>query len=89
MKRIEIVIIGQVQGVFFRHGAKQKAEELGLIGWARNESDDSVRIVAEGPEEQLQKLIEWCKKGTEWARVDKVNVEWEEATGESDAFKIL
>lgn len=88
IKRIEIVAIGQVQGVFFRQGVKEVADELGITGWANNEEDGSVKIVAEGEEEGLQKLVEWCRKGTEWARVEKVEVEWGEAKGEFKNFEI-
>ena len=87
-KHLEIKISGRVQGVFFRQGIKDKAEELGLTGWVRNEPDGSVRVAAEGPEENLQKLIEWCRKGTELARIDKIEAEWGEARGKFDKFEI-
>lgn len=88
MKRIEVRIYGQVQGVFFRQGVKEMAEELGLTGWVRNEADGSVKIVVEGKEENWQKLIEWCKKGTSWAKVEEVKVERQEASGEFSSFVI-
>ena len=71
-KRIEIRVIGMVQGVFFRHGVKAEATRLGLIGWVLNEPDGSVRVTAEGEEEKLQEFVEWGKKGTEWSKVEKV-----------------
>lgn len=86
--RVEIKVRGLVQGVFFRQGAKRIAEELGVTGWVRNEDDGSVRVVAEGEEERLQKLVEWCKKGTEWSRIDRVEVEWRDATGEFSGFEV-
>lgn len=76
-KHIEIKITGQVQGVFFRQAAKEVANTLGLTGWVKNEPDGSVRIVAEGEEEKLQKFAEWCKTGTEYARVENVTVTWQ------------
>ena len=88
-KRVQINVIGQVQGVFFRQGVKAEAERLGLTGWVRNEPDGSVRIVAEGEEENLQKLIAWVKVGTEFAKVEKVDVQWQEAKGMFTAFDIL
>ena len=88
MKRAEIIIYGQVQGVFFRQGVKDMAEELGLTGWVSNESDGSVKIVAEGSEENLQKLMEWCRKGTSWAKVEEVKIERKEANGEFFSFVI-
>ena len=45
-------------------------------------------IIAEGEEEKLQKLIEWCKKGTERSRIEKVEIYWKEATGEFNGFEI-
>ena len=87
-KRLKLKITGRVQGVFFRQGVKRIADELGLTGWVRNEENGSVRMVAEGEEEKLQKLVEWCKKGTKYARVDNVEVEWGEARREFEKFRI-
>lgn len=88
LKRVEIKVYGQVQGVFFRQSVKAEAERLGLGGWARNEGDDSVKVVAEGAEDDLQKLMEWCRKGTEWAKVEKVKIGWQDASGEFNGFEI-
>lgn len=88
MKRVEIKVIGQVQGVFFRQGVKAEADRLGITGWVQNEPDGSVRIVAEGEEEKLQKLVDWARVGTEWAKVEKVDVKWEEAAGEFKDFRV-
>lgn len=73
-KRLRVKVFGTVQGVFFRHSARIKFQELGIEGVARNESDGSVSIEAEGEEETLQKLLEWCKKGPPLARVERVEV---------------
>lgn len=87
-KRIEMKITGFVQGVFLRQGVKAEAERLGLTGWVRNEPDGSVRVVAEGSDEDLQKFAEWCRKGTEFARVEKVEIEWREARESLRGFTI-
>jgi acylphosphatase len=87
-KRVKIKATGKVQGVVYRYGAKDIADKLNLIGFASNESDGSVLIVAEGEEASLQKLIEWAKIGTEWAEVQKVEVKWGEATGEFKDFGV-
>jgi len=88
MKRVILKVYGQVQGVFFRVAAKEKADELGLIGWVRNEEDESVKIVAEGEEKVLQKLIDWCYNGSKYSKVNQVSINWEEGTGEFDDFQI-
>jgi acylphosphatase len=72
MRHINAVIKGKVQGVFFRASAKEKAEELGLKGIVENHSDGSVYLEAEGSEDKINELIEWCKKGPQQAVVDEV-----------------
>ncbi len=89
MKRVELKIQGQVQGVFFRVFTKLKANEFDLVGWVRNEPDGSVRVVAEGPKEKIEEFIEWCKKGPALAKVKRIDVIWQEATGEFEGFNII
>ncbi len=74
MKTISISVRGKVQGVFFRANTEKIARELKLLGWVKNEDDGSVRIVARGDEASLKKLIDWCHKGPEAARVDSVEI---------------
>lgn len=79
MKLIKIKIFGAVQGVFFRHSARIKFEELGIKGFARNEPDGSLHLEAEGEKEALDKLFEWCKKGPPSAKVEKVEFSFHDA----------
>lgn len=72
MKHLNIKIFGRVQGVFFRANAKKKADELQITGFARNETDGSVYVEAEGEKENLEKFLEWCHHGPPSARIDKV-----------------
>ena len=87
-KQIILKIYGRVQGVSFRDGSRRKAKELHLSGFAQNEPDETVRIVAEGEEKNLQELIKWCKDGPDHAKVEKVDVEWTSPTGEFNDFEI-
>lgn len=73
-KHVNIKIFGRVQGVFFRYFAKEKAEELEIKGFARNEPDGSLFIEAEGGEDNLKKFIVWCEEGPDSARVEKVEI---------------
>ena len=75
MKHYNIRVKGTVQGVWYRDSARRKALELGVNGFVRNEDDGSVYIEAEGEEEALKKLTDWCRKGPERAQVDEVEVE--------------
>lgn len=70
-----IRITGRVQGVLFRDRTKAKAEELGLTGWVRNRDDGSVEIHAEGSDDALKELEQWCWKGPPAAIVESVRSE--------------
>lgn len=74
IKAYSIHVSGKVQGVFFRASTQQKAVELGLTGFVRNEPDGSVYIECEGEEAALEKFKTWCHNGPPSARVNKVDV---------------
>ena len=81
--RVNVRILGRVQGVFFRAEAQQRAESLGVAGWIRNAEDGSVEAAFEGEEERVQSLVDWCRRGPGGAQVDDVEVEPEEPVGET------
>ena len=87
-KRVSLKIYGRVQGVFFRDSCRREAEKLGLSGWVRNEPDGTVQIIAEGEEEKLKEIAEWCKDGPEHAKVEKVEVKWLKPVGAFDSFTV-
>lgn len=72
MNHINLKIYGKVQNIGFRFNAKYKAEKLGIKGFIKNEPDGSVYLEAEGEEENLEKFIQWCNQGPEFARVKRV-----------------
>lgn len=73
-KRIIIYVSGRVQGVFFRAGTQHKAKNLSLTGYVQNEPDGRVKIDAEGEEESIEALKQWCKRGPELAIVQNIEV---------------
>ncbi len=86
--RLEVRVTGRVQGVGFRQFVRYHARRLGLTGWVRNEPDGSVYLVAEGPRELLEQLLDAVRQGPPAARVDDVQVHWFPARGELDVFEI-
>lgn len=88
MKRVSLVIRGRVQGVFYRASARARAEELGLTGWVRNREDGAVEAVAEGPDDRVDAFVRWCGQGPPGARVEGVDLEPGEATGELATFTV-
>jgi len=86
--RAHLIIEGRVQGVWFRDSTRTEATGLGLAGWVKNRFDGSVELVAEGPREKVEELIEWCHHGPPAARVSRVQEIKEDFTGEFDSFGI-
>ncbi len=87
--RAYVRIYGIVQGVFFRANTRRVAKRLGLKGYVRNLPDGSVEAVFEGERDKVEKAIEWCRRGPPLARVERVEVKYEEYRGEYDDFYIL
>ena len=75
MKRLNIYVMGKVQGVWYRKNTQIKARTLGLKGNVRNLADGSVYIEVEGEENKLNIFLQWCRKGPEKAIVRDVKTE--------------
>jgi acylphosphatase len=88
MKRVRIRVYGDVQGVFYRHFAKETAEKIGVNGWIRNDPDGTVFIVAEGDDKKVEQYLEWAKEGSPMAQVEKVDFAEEEYLGDTEGFEI-
>lgn len=79
----EVRVTGHVQGVFFRAGCADRAEDLGVTGWMRNEADGSVTGHFEGDPRAVDALIAWCHDGPPRAHVDAVEVTDADVSGAS------
>lgn len=88
MKEIECVISGKVQGVNFRSFVRSKANALWVTGFVENINSYDVRVVAQGSEEKLKKLIAFLYKGPFTAQVNNVVVSWRDPTEQYDDFSI-
>ncbi len=88
MKRAHIWVSGRVQGVFFRQSTEGRARDLGLVGWVRNLPDGRVEALAEGDPAALDLWLAFCREGPPAARVERVELRWEEPTGEFERFEI-
>jgi len=88
LRRAEILVRGVVQGVYFRYTAKRRADEFSVKGLVRNLSDGGVQVICEGAEEDIARLVEWCRKGPAGAVVEAVDVVWGTHKGEFTDFRI-
>lgn len=86
--RFRAIVRGRVQGVSFRYYTLEMARELGVLGFVRNRWDGTVEIVAEGQEASARRLVTWLHTGPRWARVEDVDVTWEDPIGEFKQFEV-
>ncbi|RPA69749.1 acylphosphatase [Cyclobacteriaceae bacterium YHN15] len=83
-----IKVHGKVQGVFFRKNTQQKAVELGLKGWVKNEEDGTVSIEIEGELHSIIAMQSWLRLGPPDSTVESLEINHGEDQGHSD-FLIL
>lgn len=86
-KAFAVTVTGHVQGVGFRYYALRKAKELTICGFVKNLADGSVYAEIEGPEEDCESFIGWCKTGPARANVVRLEVNENSPAGYSD-FRI-
>jgi acylphosphatase len=82
--RLAIRVSGTVQGVFYRRSAASQAEELGLVGFVRNEPDGSVYIEAEGDESAIDAFLQWAEVGPPAAIVEDISTEELDPLGDTE-----
>ena len=68
------LIIGRVQGVYYRGAARRRALELGVHGYARNLPDGRVEVLACGEDSAVRIFVEWLWIGSSASRVTAVEV---------------
>lgn len=78
MKQVHVFISGLVQGVSFRYFIKINAQKLGITGWVQNTEDGGLEAVFCGEKEQIEQMIDICKKGPMLAEVKNLGFDWEE-----------
>jgi acylphosphatase len=72
---------GDVQGVFFRDSARERAQAHGVGGWICNRGDGAVEAVVEGAPEAVDRLLRFFETGPSRARVERIEVQEEEPEG--------
>jgi acylphosphatase len=84
--RLTAWVHGRVQGVGFRWWTRSRAAELGLRGYASNLDDGRVEVVAEGPREHCERLLDLLRSDRTPGRVDLVVERWSAAKGNVTGF---
>jgi acylphosphatase len=88
MKRVHVTITGTVQGVAFRAKTRREAIRNNVSGWVKNLPDGRVEAVFEGKNEDVDRVVGWCRIGPSLAAVTNVEMLEEEYTGAFTDFSI-
>jgi len=88
MVRCSVIIMGNVQGVFFRVSAMEQAQSLRVTGWVMNLPDGALEMQLEGARYGVEELIKWANHGPPDAKVDEVIVRWEPFKDEFLTFMV-
>lgn len=75
MRRVRLLATGEVQGVFFRASTRDEARRLGVTGWVRNTPSGAVEVEAQGEDDAVAELTEFCRRGPGQATVADLDVE--------------
>ena len=89
MQRAVITAKGDVQRVGYRDTVQKITRDLEITGCIRNIEPYDVRMIAEGDEKRLKQFIEAIKIERYPIIVKELDVEWGDATGEFEYFKII
>jgi len=87
MVRRRVIVHGEVQGVFFRDTARQRAQDAHVSGWVRNRGDGAVEAVLEGDDRDVDRVLAFMRTGPERARIVNVEVVDEDPEG-IDGFDV-
>jgi acylphosphatase len=79
---------GRVQGVGFRYNVNRYATDLELKGYVRNLRDGRVEILAQGSQENIQKIINYLRGSPGFSHVVKLDIDWEEPLSGLSSFHI-
>jgi len=88
IRRVHVIVVGRVQGVFFRAYTKDEAVKLGLAGWVKNRPDGSVEALIEGDKTAVERMLRWFHQGSPHSSVEKVQTTEESPVGDSSGFEI-
>ena len=81
VERRHVIVYGFVQGVGFRFAVERAAAQRGVAGWVRNRPDGTVEAVFEGEPQDVEALVEFCRRGPRGADVEQVDVATESPEG--------
>jgi len=83
MRRVHVVIAGEVQGVGYRYTMRMVARDVGVTGWVRNRRDGTVEAEVEGTPAQVDEVLAWMAEGPPGSHVESASVTDAAPTGDT------
>jgi len=87
MVTVKGLVCGRVQGVGFRYFVKRHAENHQLSGYAKNLLDGRVEFLLQGDQADVDAVVTQIRQGPEYARVDEVNLIYDENVAKEYGFQ--
>ena len=88
MRRVHVVVQGEVQGVGYRYTMRLVARRAGVVGWVRNRRDGSVEAEIEGDSDRVDEVLAWMAEGPPGSRVESATVS-DAAPAGGSGFEVL
>ena len=86
--RLNAVVHGRVQGVYFRHYTVKEAERLCLTGWVRNLADGSVEAEFQGEDGEVALMVNWLHQGSPLSQVNRVQTKLCQCVDQENGFLV-
>lgn len=88
MRKAVVTVYGDVQRVGYRYLVQDVARRVGVKGYVQNLPDGSVKIVAEGSQESVNRFVAALNVKEPPITVEKVDSKYARATGEFGDFRV-
>lgn len=86
--RVRILIEGRLQSMNFRFNAQREADELGLVGFVRNLTDGRIEIEAQGDEDKVEKMLNWCQEEPHSSQIRSILFRYDEPVNRYSDFSV-
>lgn len=87
MKRVHVMVSGEVQGVGFRYSMRHVAQRAQATGWVRNLRDGRVEAEVEGTDAAVDAVLAWARRGPAGSTVSRVEIDEIEPAGD-ETFEV-
>ena len=74
MRRVHVIVSGEVQGVGYRYTMKIVANQARVVGWVSNRRDGRVEAEFEGEDARVDEVLAWMAEGPPGSRVTGAQV---------------